>query len=614
VTPALLGTRLAGSLAFDARRGRVVLFGGIVSLQAGGDPVAETWEYDGGNWSRAAPPVAPPGLAGAPMVFDAARGQTVLYDTARGATWEYNGATWRRSPAIPPSIGPRYSMAYDARRHYTVVFDGSTWEFDGSQWISVGPPHLPPAPSSPTAMAFDDTRGRIELLDNAELWEFDGIDWQPRATANLPAIGSHFALVFDPARDRLVLIVFTGTVGQSAATVYELIGTSWTLHPTSQDPGGRDSPGVVYDARRRVIVVFGGAALVGAQPLLDTWEFDGTDWNPRPRAQDRAPQVDGLLAFDPDRGTAVQVDAGDTWELEAASWHLRPGAGAPDTSCAGDLMAFDARRHRVVTFGGCAGGAGSAGQTWAFDGTAWTRLSTAHAPAPSSGLAMTYDPIRDRIVLFDGVLVQTWLFDGTDWAPSPAVGPTVRFGQVMEFDAARSVTVLFGGSHDVEDGRFSVSDTWEFDGAAWTPRATAHAPPPRFAPGMTYDPRRRCMVLFGGGPRNPGDERGGIADTWEYDGTDWTLRPTVTMPPAVLGPRPMTYDSLRGRLVLAGSDTWTLSFVSEVPPELCIDGVDGDGDGLAGCADPDCAAVCAHCGDHVCNELVERAVCPLDCP
>ena len=62
--------------------------------------------------------------------------------------------------------------------------------------------------------------------------------------------------------------------------------------------------------------------------------------------------------------------------------------------------------------------------------------------------------------------------------------------------------------------------------------------------------------------------------------------------------------------------------------ELCAGGVDFDLDGLAGCDDPDCWALCtpgcppgatcdpafAHCGDGVCNANLESSpLCPADC-
>ena len=62
--------------------------------------------------------------------------------------------------------------------------------------------------------------------------------------------------------------------------------------------------------------------------------------------------------------------------------------------------------------------------TWTYDGSDWTQVTTAHAPSPRAGCAMAYDSNRNVTVLFGGILDtnwppdlydDTWEFDGTDW-------------------------------------------------------------------------------------------------------------------------------------------------------------------------------------------------------
>jgi len=76
------------------------------------------------------------------------------------------------------------------------------------------------------------------------------------------------------------------------------------------------------------------------------------------------------------------------------------------------------------------------------------------------------------------------------------------------------------------------------------------------------------------------------------------------------------------------ADVWRLRWSAEGPTELCTIDADTDGDGLAGCKDPDCWPVCTplcppgvpcpatapRCGDTVCNaELETCRMCPGDC-
>jgi len=74
-------------------------------------------------------------------------------------------------------------------------------------------------------------------------------------------------------------------------------------------------------------------------------------------------------------------------------------------------------------------------------------------------------------------------------------------------------------------------------------------------------------------------------------------------------------------------DAWLLRYVATgARYETCASGVDNDGDGLAGCADPDCWARCTPacapgtctttvgCGDGTCNAALENCRnCPADC-
>ena len=63
----------------------------------------------------------------------------------------------------------------------------------------------------------------------------------------------------------------------------------------------------------------------------------------------------------------------------------------------------------------------------------------------------------------------------------------------MAYDAARGVTVLFGGYK----GRDTDDETWEWNGTAWTQRVVA-GPSPRRGHAMAYDAARGVTVLFGG--------------------------------------------------------------------------------------------------------------------
>src|SRR5262249_36467960 len=77
-------------------------------------PLAQTWEYDGLTWHQVTTVNAPPPRFGPAVAYDAWRGRTILFggDSNGGAsflqdTWEYDGVNWRQLPtsATPESRG-----------------------------------------------------------------------------------------------------------------------------------------------------------------------------------------------------------------------------------------------------------------------------------------------------------------------------------------------------------------------------------------------------------------------------------------------------------------------------------------------------------------------------
>lgn len=121
-------------------------------------------------------------------------------------------------------------------------------------------------------------------------------------------------------------------------------------------------------------------------------------------------------------------------------------------------------------------------------------------------------------------------------------------------------------------------------------------------------------------------------DTWEWDGIAWTEVAALNRPPAH-SEHTMAYDQRSRRIVLFGGTgglggTWELGYQSSPREERCVTGLDGDGDGVGGCDDPDCWGYCTpmcppgtpcdplapHCGDGMCSaDLESCALCPADC-
>jgi len=218
-------------------------------------------------------------------------------------------------------------------------------------------------------------------------------------------------------------------------------------------------------------------------------------------------------------------------------------------------MASDTARDRIVLFHGIGT------QTWEWDGVTWAQQFPATVPPARDAQAMAFDEARQRVVMFGGgytsMLNDTWEWDGADWVNvTPAMGPSVRNFHAMAYDSARQRVVMFGGTDGSSTSTFG--DTWEWDGSVWTLLSPTFSPPPRKDHAMAYDELRGKIVLFGGAD----SANTHLADTWEWDGVNWLPIFTTTYPVARRG-HAMAFDVLRQRvLMFAGhngsyrGDTW----------------------------------------------------------
>ena len=311
-------------------------------------------------------------------------------------------------------------------------------------------------------------------------------------------------------------IVEAQVVGLTAVTLTATGTASWTQITTATSPSARCCHGMIYDAARDRIVIFGGSD--GSFPRFnDTWEFDGVSWG----------QISTATAPPP---------------------REFPG------------MAYDLARSRIVLFGGSPNGGAELGDTWEYDGINWTEVTTPTSPPARRNLFMIYDALRSRIVLFGGVIEaiglvsETWEYDGTDWVEMVTLNkPSPRASHSMVYDPMRNRTVLFGGSTNDGDS----DETWEYDGNNWILVNTPTSPPARDAAhAMAY--LDGAILLYGGSDQT----NVSLGDTWRYDGTDWSEVPISVSPdPLIL--HAIAQDTVREQLILFGgrngaflADTW----------------------------------------------------------
>jgi len=293
--------RAYAAMSYDSARSRTVLFGGS-SNPSPSSNLADTWEWNGTNWTQRAPSTSPPGLVAAAMVYDSGRSRSVLFGggstqgTVTNATWEWDGTTWtQRSPLASPAGRLWHAMAFDSVRGVTVLFGGNgqgvdlgdTWVFDGTNWTQRFPTSSP-SPRFGHAMAFDSIRQRVVLFGGrsngvrlADTWEWDGSNWSQISPSSTPFPRFWHTMVFDSARGKTVMFggdhVSPNRLGPINDT-WEWDGNTWTQDLTSAAPSPRAGQSMAYDSGRRRTIVFGGTD-EGFPGVFynDTWELGTTD-------------------------------------------------------------------------------------------------------------------------------------------------------------------------------------------------------------------------------------------------------------------------------------------------------------------------------------------------
>lgn len=555
--------RFAPVLGFDPQRGVSVLFGGASDF-FGGDPLDDTWTFDGATWSPREVAIRPPARFASAMAFDPLRQRLVLFGGAtmrglygfyvgRNDTWEWDGTTWaKKTPATSPPPRAQHALAFDPNRGKVLLFGGTEdgvpyrddlWEWDGQNWAALAAPR-PSVGSARDQMVTDTARGLVVLVrgngPTAEHWEWNGVAWARRT--DLPvATGGKFALAFDTIRRRLQLV----GVGPGGDEVWESDGSTWALSAVM--PGTRPNAAVTYDSWRARTIVQSSEGLnpySRADDLTDTWLHDGSAVTKVPRFTTPGARTGVALAADSKRRRVVlfggQTSSGDTdevWEWDGAHWAQSNATPRP-TPRHDAMLTFDSYRGRVLLFGG-ATATGWLDDTWEWNGAQWIVRTPTRAPSRRRLAGMDYSAQRGRVLLFGGEALgvpngETWEWDGTDWtALTPAASPSPRIGASLVCDQETGTFLLFGGRNPTT----YFAETWIWNGTTWAQRTPAHHPPACASAPCAYDPLRRRIVLW---------SRGG---TWEWDGTDWNERA------ATLGGNPplgttLAWDAARGCLLL----------------------------------------------------------------
>ena len=281
------------------------------------------------EWRRVDTPVRPPGRQRHEMVYDAARGEVVLFGGSHSTgfhrdTWSFDANGWRlRLPAHFPPGRADHAMAYDPLRERVVLMGGRAvlpyddiWEWDGSDWtrVALGVTGL----GADGAACFDPALGGVLWSRDTANLLWDGVQMRPLAVP-APESGNRHAIVYDAASggpitlasgSRSTLLRFRADSGWTQLGVqawFSLRDYAFAADPLTQRAvlfGGEGSVGsgsgngmphaflwhgsyfeeiarfpftgrarhaMAFDLQRRAFVMFGGDENSAADWLDDTW-------------------------------------------------------------------------------------------------------------------------------------------------------------------------------------------------------------------------------------------------------------------------------------------------------------------------------------------------------
>ncbi len=289
-------------------------------------------------------------------------------------------------------------------------------------------------------------------------------------------------------------------------------------------PSARSGFALVYDSARQNLLLFGGSDTTNTR-LGDTWTWTPDGWTAH-GANGPSPRSDAQIAYDSRRnltvlfgGLTTDGRSGETWTWDGATWTLADTLGPPPRQLG--AMAFDEMNDAVVLFGGSGAGRTRLGDTWVWDGQRWVEESPRASPTPRGAHMMAYDADAGQILLvggYDGATRHdTWAWNGMDWTLVDTTNTPPRLHSSLVHDALTGRMLMFGGFGASE----RESELWERRDGQWQ-MVDATGPEVRaehdgaFVEDVGY-------VVFGGvvGQEMATSERRKSNDVWIFSDATW---------------------------------------------------------------------------------------------
>jgi N-acetylneuraminic acid mutarotase len=373
---------------------------------------------------------------------------TVLEDT-----YQWNGTDWTKIDVkTHAGLALGQALAYDEVHKTVVQFGGTevlgapnanTFIFRDTDPAAIGwtsfVDHSTPGARSLFVLRGDAQNNALWLFggfnaDSAfnDVWKLQNGAWAAVTTTGGPTVACTTPSgAYDANRGKLVVLC-------ADSTTFEWDGSAWKKYEFDDKhrPPARTLSSMTYDANIKKIVMFGGFS--DPNYLDQTWTFDGATW------------------------TRVKNNPAPARALTA--------------------MWFDPIKNRTLIYGGIGRQQSTDrisryGDMWSFDGSGWAEVKPAATPGTRYGAQVGVDPVTKKTVLFGGLRVEvngtlqtqvyaddTWEWDGTNWSKiTTTTTPPARENGFLDWDPSRNALTLFGGYSG-----FYHSDVWTYQNGTWT--------------------------------------------------------------------------------------------------------------------------------------------------
>ena len=287
-------------------------------------------------------------------------------------------------------------------------------------------------------------------------------------------------LVYDGIDGYVLLFGGGWSGGAGTNDTWTFHAGTWTniSSQISTAPSPREDAAVAYDAADHEVVLFGGYTdYPGGSPYLlnDTWTYASGVWTNVTSSAGNAPapRLYGVLTYDSADQEVILfggdslvfgLTLSDTWAFYQGTWHdITPVVGTPPPDTGTAAAAYDPATHSLICHVGY--------DDWSFSNNTWTALPAGGAPPPSvRGEMITYSD-RGYLLMTGGVDTSwvaynsTWAFNGSAWtdisSESALAPPGVWFGGLVN-DSSDGVALFFGGC-TAQGCNSANGQTWQFN-------------------------------------------------------------------------------------------------------------------------------------------------------